>query len=265
MKRVILGDTGIAVSPLGLGTVKFGRNEKVKYPSAFELPTDTEILNLLACAKELGINLLDTAPAYGLSEERLGIAIKGQRTDWIIATKVGEEFESGKSFFDFSEAHTIKSIERSLQRLGTDYLDIVLIHSNGEDEKILRETPVLETLKKLQQKGSIKAIGASIKTIAGGKLSVDETDIVMVTYNLLETTEKAVIDYAQQKNKSIFIKKALASGHLVQIADEDPILTALRFIFEEKAVSSIILGTLNPKHLLHNVECLRQILDSKVY
>lgn len=66
-----LGDTGLAVSPLGLGTVKFGRDQGVKYPSGFTIPDDREAADLLALARDLGINLIDTAPAYGRSEERL--------------------------------------------------------------------------------------------------------------------------------------------------------------------------------------------------
>src|SRR5690554_4390721 len=108
-----LGNTGLQVSPLGLGTVKIGRNQGVKYPS--------------------GINLPDTAPAYGTSEERLGPLLQGQRQDWVLCTKVGEEFVDGQSRFDFSAAHTRFSVQRSLQRLHTDYLDLVLVHSSGDD------------------------------------------------------------------------------------------------------------------------------------
>ncbi len=67
-----LGSTGIKVSLLGLGTVKLGRNEGVKYPRPFDLPDDRSVVALLETAQSLGINLLDTAPAYGRSEERLG-------------------------------------------------------------------------------------------------------------------------------------------------------------------------------------------------
>jgi aryl-alcohol dehydrogenase-like predicted oxidoreductase len=74
-----LKGTDLKVSPVGLGTVKFGRNEGVKYPTSFDIPDMDELSNLLALAKEIGINTLDTAPAYGLSEERLGELLKGQR------------------------------------------------------------------------------------------------------------------------------------------------------------------------------------------
>ena len=95
-----LGSTDMEVSPLGLGTVKFGRNQGVKYPHAFALPSDGEIRNLLDLAWDLGINLLDTAPAYGSSEERLGQLLDHSQ-DWIIVTKVGENFSEGCSLFRF--------------------------------------------------------------------------------------------------------------------------------------------------------------------
>ena len=91
LAKRILGQTGIEVSCLGLGTVKFGRNQEVKYPGTFSLPEDKQITALLDQAKDLGINLLDTAPAYGSSEQKLGRLLK-DRQDWVICTKVGEEF-----------------------------------------------------------------------------------------------------------------------------------------------------------------------------
>ena len=94
-----LGQSGISVSCIGLGTVKFGRNQEVKYPSSFALPSDEEIVSLIDQAKSLGINLLDTAPAYGSSEQRLG-RLLSDRKDWVICTKVGEEFVTGKSEAD---------------------------------------------------------------------------------------------------------------------------------------------------------------------
>jgi aryl-alcohol dehydrogenase-like predicted oxidoreductase len=67
-----LGRTDIDISTFGLGTVKFGRNQGLKHPTSFELPSDETLRELLACARDMGVNLLDTAPAYGYSEERLG-------------------------------------------------------------------------------------------------------------------------------------------------------------------------------------------------
>lgn len=134
-----LGNSGLSVSPLGLGTVKLGRDQGVKYPSGFKIPDDQQAQMLLRMARDMGINLIDTAPAYGTSEERLGPLLRGQRQDWVIVSKVGEEFDNGQSSHDFSAEHTRKSVERSLKRLETDFLDLVLVHSDGNDLAILNE------------------------------------------------------------------------------------------------------------------------------
>ncbi len=261
LKKNLLGATGIEVSAIGLGSVKFGRNQQVNYPQAFALPTDNEIVDLLAHARALGINLLDTAPAYGTSEERLGRLLGKTRADWVICTKVGEEFIDGKSAFDFSKTATVASIERSLRRLGTDYLDIVLVHSNGEDKKIIEADEIFATLSSLKAAGKIRAYGMSTKTVEGGLLTLELADIVMVMHNPVYTDEQAVIEYAHKKNKGVLIKKALASGHLNKIPSKDPVLDALKFIFQAPGVSSVIMGTLNPSHLTRNIECARLALS----
>ncbi len=111
MDKIALGQTGIDISPIGLGTVKFGRNQGVKYPQEFDIPDEDYLANLLDVAKSLGINMLDTAPSYGMSEERLGRLLSGQREDWVIVGKVGEEFENGKSSYHFTPDHFTRSLE----------------------------------------------------------------------------------------------------------------------------------------------------------
>lgn len=263
-----LGGTGLLASCLGLGTVKFGRNQGVKYPSGFELPDDKQASDILALAQELGINLLDTAPAYGSSEERLGKLIKN-RHDWVVCSKSGEEFINGQSHFDFSAKHTRFSIERSLKRLRTDYLDLVLVHSDGNDEHIIRQTDCFETLIRLKQQGLIRAFGLSGKTVAGGLLALQYADAVMVTFNPTETGEREVIQQAHSLGKAVLIKKAFNSGHAVSTnatenqADKkqqaasadrssDPAQDSLRFVLTEPGVSSVIVGTINPQHLQAN-------------
>src|SRR6185503_2135556 len=100
-----LGSTDLLVSPVGLGTTKLGRNTDVKYPHSFTLPSDTEVANLLSCARDLNINLIDTAPAYGISEERLGKHLSGQRDRWVIVGKAGEEYANQQSSHNFSREH----------------------------------------------------------------------------------------------------------------------------------------------------------------
>jgi aryl-alcohol dehydrogenase-like predicted oxidoreductase len=253
-----LGSSGIEVSPLGLGSVKFGRNQQVKYPAGFEIPDDVAVSHLLSLAADLGINMIDTAPAYGTSEERLGQLLPGNRQDWVIVTKVGEIFEQGVSRFDFSAAHTRASVERSLRRLRTDYLDVVLIHSHGDDLAILQQEPVLETLQALKLEGKLRAIGMSSKTVEGGLRVVERCDLVMATCNLDYNEELPVLQAAEEQGKGVLIKKGLMSGH---VAGEEGVRRSMEFVFSQPGVSSMIVGTINPDHLTANVRVLEEVLS----
>lgn len=265
-----LGQTDLQISTLGLGTVKFGRNQSVKYPQAFALPSDELLRELLHNARDMGVNLIDTAPAYGYSEERLGDLLRKERKDWVISTKAGEEFEpdkfsqEGKSWFDFSSQHIRRSVERSLRRLRTDYLDIVLLHSDGNDLDILHNTDALPTLLQLKQAGWIRAVGISSKTPEGGLLAAAHCDAVMVMHNPDYTEEEVVIDECTRLGKGVLLKKVLASGHIchdVHTPPEressakalDPIQASLDFVYTKPGVTSAILGTLNIQHLRDNL------------
>jgi aryl-alcohol dehydrogenase-like predicted oxidoreductase len=219
----------------------------VKYQQQFAIPDNRAARDLIDTAKNFGINLIDTAPAYGTSEERLGELLKGQRNDWVICTKVGEEFDNGESHFDFSAAHIRFSIERSLRRLRTDYLDIVLIHSDGNDLDLLARGESLAILEQLKREGLLRAFGVSTKTIDGGIAAANATDGVMATYNSAYTAEKPVLNYCAAHRKGVLIKKAFASGHI-----NDP-ATSLRFVLDHPGVTSVIVGTINPDHLRANV------------
>ena len=258
-----LGSTGLLVSPLGLGTVKLGRDQGVKYPNGFSIPDDAQARQLLGLARELGINLIDTAPAYGVSEARLGPLLAGQRDEWVIVSKVGEEFENGQSHFDFSAAHTRFSVERSLQRLRTDRIELVLVHSDGNDLDILHNSDVYQTLAELKQEGKILGFGFSGKTVEGGLLALERGDCAMVTYNLNEQAERPVIDYAAAHRKGILVKKALASGHLA--AGEDPVRRSFELLFGQPGVSSAIVGTINPRHLEDNVRTAAAVMSDYAF
>ncbi len=251
-----LGSTGIAVSPLGLGTVKFGRNQQVKYPSSFELPSDKQIQDLLALSRDLGINMLDTAPAYGSSQQRLGQLLTN-RQDWVIVSKVGEIFQDAQSSFDFSYDFTVKTVENTLRTLKTDYLDVVLIHSDGYDLAIFQQYEVAAALEDLKQSGLIRAHGMSSKTIEGGLLVVEKMDVVMATCNLSYNDELPVLQAAAQQNKGVLIKKGLQSGH---VAGADAVKASMEFVFAQPGVSSMIVGTINPAHLRSNCAAIDAVL-----
>lgn len=246
------------VSCLGLGTVKFGRNEEVKYPTGFALPTDREIETLLDMAAQEGINLIDTAPAYGSSEQRIGRLLKN-RDQWVISTKVGEQFITGKSIFDFSAAKTKESIERSLRYLATDYLDIVLIHSDGRDEAILESGECLQALSDMKDAGKIRAIGMSTKTVAGAIKAVELCDVLMLTLNPSATDDEVAIDLAAQKNKGVLVKKAFESGHACNPGASTSAESNLKFALQKAGVTSVIVGTINRNHLKANAAAASNI------
>lgn len=248
MEKVPLGDTGLEVSRLSLGTVKIGRNQAVKYPEGFEIPDDEAVIALLKCAQKNGINMLDTAPAYGESERRLGELLPqvGGRNEWIIVGKVGENFENGQSSYDFSAKAIEESVNQSLKRLNTDYLDVVLVHSDGGEIETTAHLEAFPTLQKLKEQGKIRAFGMSSKTVEGGLLTLEYADVVMVMFHENYNDEYPVIAEAIKKNKGVLVKKAFGSGHL---SDKE---SALKFVLREEGVSSVVIGTINIAHLEAN-------------
>ncbi len=261
MKLRQLKSTDRFVSSLGLGTVKFGRNESVKYPKGFDLPTDEEIVSLLDLAQEEGINLLDTAPAYGCSEERLGKLLGSRRDLWNIVSKAGENFSNGSSTYDFSPDAIRKSVDRTLVNLRTDRLECLLLHSDGNDVDILDNSGAVEEMENLKKAGKILSAGISTKSVAGGQRAVAlGLDAVMVTYNPWAAEEGEVLDEAGVAGTSVFIKKALASGHFGNGQEpDDPVEWAFRFIYDHPATTSVIVGTINPEHLRQNCAALRRV------
>ena len=258
MQKRALGSTGIDVSVLGLGTVKIGRNQQVKYPTGFELPDDDSVVELFELARSLGINFIDTAPAYGSSEQRLGELLP-DRHDWVIVTKVGEIFENGKSRFDFSYDYTVASIEQSLRKLRRDVLDVVLVHSDGNDMDIINREPVFDALESVKNKGLIKAYGMSSKTVEGGSWVVQHCDVVMATANLEYDDERPVLELAEKLHKGVIIKKGLQSGHADSASGGTGVEAAFRHILGQPGVSSMIVGTINKQHLRDNVAIVNEL------
>lgn len=246
-----LGKTGIKISPLGLGTVKLGRDQAIKYPWKFTIPDDQRVLELLSLTHDLGINVIDTAPAYGDSQQRLGKLLK-QRQQWVIVSKVGEKFTNGVSSFDFSGQSAIQSIEQSLHELKTDYIDIILIHSDGNDRQIIEQTNLIEALVKMKNEGKIRAFGLSSKTLWGGLWSVEQADVVMATRNLQDNSDEQVLNRSLETGAGVLIKKGLLSGHADKKAGGAGIEQAIKYVFNHAAVNCLLTGTINLQHLIEN-------------
>jgi aryl-alcohol dehydrogenase-like predicted oxidoreductase len=242
-----LGRTGLNVAPIGLGTTKLGRNTDVKYPAVFDLPSDKEIAELLETALDLGVNLIDTAPAYGESEKRLGGFVAAHRERIVLATKCGERYENGRSTYDFSAAAITASVEESLRRLQTDHVEILLLHSNGEDVKILTETDALEALGALKRSGKVRAAGISAKTEAGIALARGSLDVVMAPFSPSDHALGATLAEVEQAGLGVLAIKGLASGHLAAAE-------AIDFVLKQPFIDALIVGTINPRHLKEAVE-----------
>ncbi|MHC4910815.1 MAG: aldo/keto reductase [Planctomycetota bacterium] len=241
-----LGLTGLHVSPIGFGAFKIGRNEGTKYPQDYALPDDAAVADLVAACVDMGINHVDTAPAYGTSEERLGAVIGPWREHLVLSTKVGEVFEDGASRFDFTAAGVRASVERSLRRLRVDAVDIVLIHSSGDDCAIMNQTDVVPTLHALRDAGMTRAIGLSGKTVEGALAALTWADVLMIPLNVDDTAHEAVLAPAGDRGVGLMVKKGLASGHL-------PADGAIRYLLGHAAISNIVVGSLNEQHLRANL------------
>ena len=150
-----LGDSGLEVSAIGLGTNNFGDNSR--WP--FHMGPD-EVATLIHASLDAGVNTLDTANAYGegRSEEYIGRALRGRREDAVIATKVHGRMGEGPNREGLSRKAIMHEVEQSLMRLQTDYIDLYQLH------QIDHVTPIEETMRALDdlvRDGKVRYVGCS--------------------------------------------------------------------------------------------------------
>jgi aryl-alcohol dehydrogenase-like predicted oxidoreductase len=237
-----LGQTGLTVSRIGLGTTKLGRNTDVKYPQAFALPSDKQVSELLHTALGAGVNLIDTAPAYGASEARLGASMARYRERLILCTKCGEQYSNGHSIYDFSADAIMASVEASLDHLKVDHIEILLLHSDGRDFEILTRTDAVETLRHLKQTGKTRAIGISAKTQDGIREACRTLDVIMAPFSQTDPSLAEALRQAHQAGLGVLAIKGLSSGYL----EARP---AVEFVLRQEFIDALILGTTDPVHL----------------
>jgi aryl-alcohol dehydrogenase-like predicted oxidoreductase len=249
-----LGGTGLWLSVLGFGAFKIGRNQKTRYAQAYELPDEAAVERLLRVALDAGIRYFDTAPAYGVSEERLGRLLP-RVPGVVVSTKVGEEFVDGESRHDFTPGAVRASVDRSRRRLGVEALDLVWVHSDGQDLRVQRESGVVATLQELRERGVVRAVGFSGKTVEGAREALGWADAVMVEYHARDITHGGVMAEALARGVGVVVKKGLASGKL------DP-REAIPFVLGAPGVSSLVVGGLDAEHLRLNAELARAAAES---
>jgi aryl-alcohol dehydrogenase-like predicted oxidoreductase len=273
LKTTTLGKTGLKVSRLGAGLGEIGLLSDVSRAG--------QLLNL---ALDRGVNFLDTAACYGKSEEWIGRTISHRRSEYILATKAGHVVE-GLQGDEWTAPLILNSIEQSLKRMKTDYLDLVQLHSCEID--VLERGQVIQALLEAKQAGKTRYIGYSGDgDSALWAIESRQFDTLQVTFNLIhQEAAQEVIPKAEANQLGIIIKHPIANaiwgthaspgsvpnwnqqrsqamlemGPIPGIPDNS-ILLALGFILAHEEVDTAIVGTNNPEHMRSNIELVENEL-----
>ena len=292
MKLRPFGNTGMSVSEIGLGAWQLANPD-------WGVNDRSEALRIIQKALEAGCNFFDTAPGYGRgrSEELLGEGLKSVRKEVIICTKFGHTAEG---VTDFSTNAIRPSIEASMHRLQTDYLDIVLMHNPPREMMDGRVASQYEEFEKLKAAGKIRDYGVSLDWREEVEMVVDTTKskALEVFFNALYQEPLPAFQKAQENGVGIIVKVPLDSGWLSgryrgghqfndirkrwppevvarrselveQFANLIPKGTsmahaALQFILAQPQVSTIIPGAKNAEQVLDNFAAADRQLSPEV-
>jgi aryl-alcohol dehydrogenase-like predicted oxidoreductase len=214
MKYRRLGKTELVVSVVGFGAWQFGGEWGQQF-------TPTEVDRLLGRAKEVGINLIDTAECYGdhLSESLIGQTIQNDRDTWIVASKFGHKFHSNFERTDhWSPSEVRQQLEDSLKALRTDYIDLYQFHS-GKDE-VFDNDDLWAMLQKQVEAGKIRHLGVSVSNNIDARHQTERASqvgagAIQVVYNRLDRDpEKVVLPICQEQDLGVLARVPLASGFL---------------------------------------------------
>ena len=229
MEYVTLGKTGLKISRLGFGGIPIQKVDA------------TTTRKLIVAMAEKGINYIDTARGYTVSESFLGEALEGYRDKFILATKSMARDKAGMA----------ADIETSLKNLRTDYIDIYQIHNPNLEqlEQVLAPGGALEALMEAKEAGKIGHIGLTGHTMGlfEKALTLPWVETFMFPYNIVETQGEELIHQCAEKNIGLIVMKPLAGG-----AIEDANL-ALRFICANPDVSVVIPGMYDLKEIEMNL------------
>jgi aryl-alcohol dehydrogenase-like predicted oxidoreductase len=205
MRRRILGRTGLQVSELSMGTVELGLDYGIAAAGERLRPEEKEAAALLHFALDSGINLIDTARAYGESERIIGRALKGRRREYVLVSKV----KAGRP------EEVRGRVEESLTELQTDSVDVMMIHSGAE--KIQPDSDTLVELQRQRESGKFRFLGVSVYG-ADAALSAIECgwfDCLEIAYSVLDRRpETGVLEAARRNNIGIIARSVLLKGAL---------------------------------------------------
>ncbi|MGH3248433.1 MAG: aldo/keto reductase [Trebonia sp.] len=280
MKRA-LGRTGANVTILGYGAME------LRGPGGPQI-TDSGAGHLLNAVLDGGINLIDTAPDYGRSEELIGTHVAHRRDEFFLASKCGCPMEVSPDVpppypHDYSQQNVRGNVERSLRRLGTDRIDLVQVHMSPS-RATLEENRTIEILKELQAEGKIRFIGMSgILPDLADHIAMNVFDAFQIPYSAVQRDHESLITEAADKGAGTLIRGGAARGAASEEKNwtvgpltqnpgvgqrnwetsgiEDLIAQAgigrqefiLRFTLSHPDLSTTIVGTASPAHLAGNI------------
>src|SRR5437660_3991433 len=277
-----LGGTGADVTILSYGAMELrGR------PRGPEI-ADADAGRLLNAVLDAGINLIDTSPDYGRSEELMGTYIGHRRDEFFLASKCGCPMELPAGTpppypHDYSPGNVRANVEQSLRRLGTDHLDLVQVHMSPS-QTTMEQHATVQTLKNLQAEGKIRFIGMSgILPNLPDHLAMGVFDVFQIPYSAVQRDHEDLIAQAKDAGAGTFIRGGAARGAAsedknwsVSPLSQDPgvgqrnwqtsgiagLLSeagmtnmefVLRFTLSHPGLSTTIVGTSNPAHLASNI------------
>lgn len=213
MKYTELGKTGLHVSEIGFGAWAIGGQ------AWGNDITDKNAMAALQEAWQQGINLFDTADCYGdgHSEALIGAFLLGQREKAVIITKGGTNYRVKERSKDFTRDYLIRSLDESLERLQTDYVDVYLLHvPNAQWQD---EAHVLDTLREIKNSGKAHFVGLAMWGAADTQHALEKDtdgviDVLEVPFNILNKSNFEVLRIARERNIAVLTSEPLASGVL---------------------------------------------------
>jgi aryl-alcohol dehydrogenase-like predicted oxidoreductase len=287
LPKRILGRTGLQVTTLGFGALELrGMVAGIGRPLASGQPE-----RIMQAVLDAGINYIDVAVDYGEAEDHIGRCMAGRRHEFFLASKCGCPLDVSRfspsertrygtplpRLHDYSRQHIIDAVNQSLQRMKTDYLDVLQFHFSPSKEVLEREGAI-QTLQDLKQAGKIRFLGvSSILPNLIDHIQMGVFDVFQIPYSALQPEHEAAIVEASQAGAGIVIRGGVARGEpgagqgsadvwkLWEQAQLDELLEGmsatefmLRFTITSPDVHTTIVGTLNPTHLQENVAAVLQ-------
>ena len=217
MKYRTLGRTKLEVSEISLGTWAFGNNV---YGGVDQM----DAIKTIHFGIDQGINIFDTAPQYGIPEQDgvaeivLGEGLKGKRNKVYISSKFGRNPSIAEGASQFYKSRVVSSVEESLRRLQTDYIDVLFFHSPFSPDEI--NDDVWEGLEQVKKQGKVRFIGHSIsmfhqtENMARQWAKENKIDVIQVVLSLMNRESQQLINDLQENSIGVFTRECLANGFL---------------------------------------------------